>query len=107
MTDLGGYAKKPTANGDTCRAHDSRVRAFPAWLEAGDLDGDPLIDARNRDHKAHTKAGLRRAPNIVNAHLPALDHGPSRRGRRGAGEERVASPNGRARSWPGRPSRFE
>ncbi|MEV4383936.1 integrase [Streptosporangium sp. NPDC049644] len=71
--------KRAPLDGDTRRAYDSRVRTFPAWLEASGLDGDPLTDAHNRDfairdYKIHMKTVLRRASNTVNAHLTALDH---------------------------------
>lgn len=66
-------------DGDTRRAYDSRVRAFLTWLEASDLDGDPLADTHDRDfavrgYKTHMKTVLGRKANTVNAHLTALDH---------------------------------
>lgn len=77
--DYTAALERAPLDADTRRAYDSRVRAYLAWLDTGDLDADPLTDAHGRDfaardYKTHLKAVLGRSDNTVNAHLTALDH---------------------------------
>ncbi|TYB71213.1 site-specific integrase [Nonomuraea sp. PA05] len=83
---------------DTRRNYLSRVRQYLAWLDATDLDGDPLIDPATRDwaardYRAHLLTVLKRKPTTVNAHLTAIDDFNRRLGLGPAAAKRTALPN--------------
>lgn len=70
---------------DTRRAYASRVRQYLAWLEAADVDGDPLTerharDGAVRDYRAHLQTVAKRAPTTINTVLAALADFYHRRG---------------------------
>ncbi|MCF6467376.1 integrase [Nonomuraea sp. MG754425] len=83
---------------DTRRNYLSRVRQYLAWLDATNLDGDPLTDpaARDwaaRDYRAHLLTVLKRKPTTVNAHLTAIDDFNRRLGLGPATAKRTKLPN--------------
>jgi len=62
----------------TLRTYASKVRGYLAWLEAADVDGDPLTesDARDwavRDYRTHLTAVLKCANATTNNALAAVD----------------------------------
>lgn len=77
----GGYtaalAKATMLDEDTRRAYASRVRGYLAWLEAADVDGNPLSDrhARDgavRDYRAYLQTVAKRTPATINTVLAAI-----------------------------------
>lgn len=83
---------------DTVRNYLSRVRQYLVWLDATNLDGDPLTDpaARDwaaRDYRAHLLTVLKRKPTTVNAHLTAIDDFNRRIGLGPATAKRTKLPN--------------
>jgi len=84
----GGYvavlAAAPLST-ETRRTYASKARQYLAWLEAADVDGDPLADpaARDRavrDWRTHLLTVAKHAPATVNSALAAVDDFYSRRG---------------------------
>jgi site-specific recombinase XerD len=78
---FAGYASalgRGKLDPDTCRAYQSRVRSFLAWLGPADRRPDPLAsrdgrDSASKDYRDYLRdAG--RMPRTVNAHLVAIDH---------------------------------
>jgi integrase/recombinase XerC len=56
---------------ETRRTYASKVRTYLAWLDTGDVDGDPLTDpaARDwavRDYRTHLAAVLKRSNATIN-----------------------------------------
>jgi site-specific recombinase XerD len=70
---------------DTRRAYTSRVRQYLAWLQAADVEGDPLVEATSRDwavrdYRAHLQSVAKRKPSTINTSLAAIADFYSRRG---------------------------
>ncbi|MER5622519.1 tyrosine-type recombinase/integrase [Streptosporangium sp. NPDC002544] len=81
----------------TVTAYLSRIRQYLAWLEAGALNGDPLIDPATRDwaardYRAYLLTVAKRSPATVNAHLTAVDDFNRRIGVGPASAKRTALP---------------
>lgn len=82
---------------ETRRTYASKVRQYLAWLEAADLDGDPLADpaARDRavpDWRTHLLTVAKQAPATVNNALAAVDDFYTSRGLGRAAAERTDLP---------------
>jgi len=70
---------------ETRRTYASKLRQYLAWLQAADLDGDPLADPAARDQavrkwRTHLLTVARQAPATVNNALAAVDDFYTRRG---------------------------
>jgi integrase/recombinase XerC len=82
---------------ETRRTYASKARQYLAWLEAADVDGDPLADpaARDRavrDWRTHLLTVAEQAPATVNNALAAVDDFYTRRGIGRAAAERTDLP---------------
>ncbi|WBQ03410.1 tyrosine-type recombinase/integrase [Kribbella sp. CA-293567] len=76
-----GYTAALAAAGmlddNTRRAYASRVRGYLIWLDAADLDGDPLTqpharDGAVRDYRSHLQTVAKRKPSTINTTLAAI-----------------------------------
>jgi len=82
---------------ETRRTYASKARQYLAWLQAADLEGDPLADpaARDRavrDWRTHLLTVATQAPATVNNALAAVDDFYTRRGVGRAAAERTNLP---------------
>jgi site-specific recombinase XerD len=82
----------------TRRTYASKVRQYLAWLQAADVDGDPLTQPRARDwavrdYRTHLLTIAKRAPATVNNALAAVDDFYTRRGLGPAAAQRVDLPD--------------
>jgi integrase/recombinase XerC len=92
---------------ETRRTYASKVRTYLAWLDAGDVDGDPLIDpaARDwavRDYRTHLAAVLKRSNATINNALAAVDDFYTRAGLGPAAAERLDLPTVAPRALTGK-----
>ena len=72
-----GLARGTMLDEDTRRAYASRVRGYLAWLDAADVDGDPLTepkarDGAVRDYRVHLQTVANRKPATINTVLAAI-----------------------------------
>jgi site-specific recombinase XerD len=93
---VGVLAAAPLA-AETRRTYASKARQYLAWLQAADLDGDPLTDPAARDEavrgwRTHLLTVARQAPATVNNALAAVDDLYTRRGVGRAAAERTDLP---------------
>jgi integrase/recombinase XerC len=82
---------------ETRRTYASKARQYLAWLEAVDVDGDPLTGAAARDRavrdwRNHLLTVAGQAPATVNNALAAVDDFYTRRGMGRAAAERTSLP---------------
>lgn len=89
------------------RTYASKVRTYLAWLDAADVDGDPLTDpaARDwavRDYRTHLAAVLKRSNATINNALAAVDDFYTRAGLGPAAAERLDLPTVAPRALTGR-----
>jgi integrase/recombinase XerC len=82
---------------ETRRTYASKARQYLAWLDAANIDGDPLADPAARDRavrgwRAHLLTVAKQAPATVNNALAAVDDFYTRRGMGRAAAERTDVP---------------
>jgi len=103
---VGRLARAPLS-AETRRTSASKVRTFLAWLDPGDVDGDPLSDptARDwavRDYRTHLAAVLKRSNATINNALAAVDDFYTRAGLGPAAAERLDLPTVAPRALTGK-----
>ena len=77
LAEYGKHLRHQPLTGHTPRTYLSAVRAYLAWLQQAETDGDPLGDARAkdwavRDYRSYLVTVAKRATRTVNKHLAAL-----------------------------------
>ncbi len=92
---------------ETRRTYASKVRTYLAWLDTGEVDGDPLIDpaARDwavRDYRTHLAAVAKRSNATINNALAAVDDFYTRAGLGAAKAERLDLPSVAPRALTGK-----
>lgn len=106
---VAGLATAPVS-AETRRTYASKARQYLAWLEAADVDGDPLVDPAARDcavrrWRSHLLTVAGQAPATVNNALAAVDDFYTRRGMGGAAAQRADLPATPPRALGGRAQR--
>jgi hypothetical protein len=77
LAEYAGHLEHSPLTGHSPRTYLGAVRAYLAWLEEAEVDGDPLNDATAkdwavRDYRSYLVTVAKRATATVNKHLAAL-----------------------------------
>lgn len=77
LAEYANHLQKMPLRGHTPRTYLGAIRAYLAWLEQAETDGDPLNDAAAkdwavRDYRSYLVTVAKRATATVNKHLAAL-----------------------------------
>ena len=77
LTEYAAHLEHSPLSGHSPRTYLGAVRAYLTWLQAAEVDGDPLADATAkdwaaRDYRSYLVTVAKRAPATVNKHLAAL-----------------------------------
>ena len=77
LAEYADHLEHAPLSGHTPRTYLGAVRAYLTWLQAAEVDGDPLNDATAkdwavRDYRAYLVTVAKRATATVNKHLAAL-----------------------------------